>query len=125
MSAVNSKQVKDTARNKTLDQILLDLLFTFATKSITFPDGTILKWGTTGAFGTIGANSSATETVTFPVAFPASCDYFHAVLTPNTTADFYGMTSIVSRTASQAQFTARNGATSQSIASGVWFAIGK
>lgn len=124
MSTLKSTQVFDDAKGKQLNQILADLTITAGSNSLTLPDGTIIKWGNTGAFASIPANSSATLAVAFPVAFPNKCDYFGVILTPGTTSDFYGVTSLVSKAKDQAQFVARNGATAQTVASGVWIAIG-
>lgn len=122
---IQSLQVYDATRGKTLDDILEDLTFGSAAGSITLPDGTIIKWGATGAFGSIGANTTATLSFNFPVAFPTQCDFFHALLTPATTSDFYGVTSLVSKSKTQVQFAVRNGATAQTVASGIFIAIGK
>jgi len=122
---IQSLQVYDVARGKTLDDVLSELVFSSSAGSITLPDGTIIKWGATGSFSSIGANTSATLSFTFPVAFPTQCDFFHALLTPATTSDFYGVTSLVSKSKTGVQFTARNGATAQTITSGCFIAIGK
>jgi hypothetical protein len=125
MTQLRTTQIFDTAKATSLDQILSDLTIGTAAGSITLPNGTIVKWGATGAYPSIGTNLSAVETLVFPVAFPTQCDFFTATLTPATSTDFYGMTSLVTKSASQVQFTARNGATAQAITGGVWFAIGQ
>ena len=125
MAKIRSTQVFDVAKNATLDAILAALTIAASAKSLTFPDGTILKWGDTGAFASVGANAVATGTVVFPVQFPTACEFFHAILTPATSTDFYGVTSLVDKSATQARFTYKNGATAQVISGGIWIALGR
>ena len=122
---IQSSQIFDPTRVANLDAILAGLVFTTGTGSITLPGGTVIKWGALGAFGSIGANTSATLSFTFPVAFPDQCEFFHALLTPAVSTDFYGVTALVSKTKTQVQFTARNGGTAQAITAGYYIAIGK
>ena len=124
-ATVKSTQVFDEIKNKTLNLILQDLSIISTPGSITLPDGTIIKYGPTGSFASIPANSSAVETLVFAVPFPTSCDYFNANLIPTTSTDFYGMTSIVTQSKTQVQFTVRNGATAQALSGGFFMAIGK
>lgn len=125
MTQLRTTQIFDTAKSDSLDNILANLTPTTDAGSITLPGGTIIKWGNTGAFASIPANSTATETLVFGTPFPLVCEAFFALLTPASSTDFYGVTSLVSKSATQAQFTVRNGATAQAIASGVYVAIGK
>ena len=125
MSQVQSKQVFDSTFADTLDNILQSLKVNGTIGSFTLPNGVIVKVGTTGAFSSIGANAVDVETVTFPIEFPTSCDFFFAVLTPGTSTDFYGVTSIVSQSKTAVQFTVKNGATAQTVAGGYYIAIGK
>ena len=83
---IQSLQVYDVARGKTLDDVLSELVFSSSAGSITLPDGTLIKWGATGSFGSIGANTSAPLSFTFPVAFPTRCDFFHALLCQSATS---------------------------------------
>lgn len=108
-----------------LETFLASLTFTSGINSATLPDGTIFKWGTTGPIATIAANTTSTQTVTFPVAFPNSCDFFHCNFSPAISTDFYGLTSIVSQTMNSVSYTIRNGATAQGITNGFWFALGR
>lgn len=125
MSSINSKQVWDDNKGASLNQILAALTLSSGPGTITFPDGTIVKWGSTGAFGAISANTSANLAFNFPAEFPTQCDFFFALLTPAASTDFYGVTSLVSKSKTGVQFIARNGATAQSISGGVFVAIGK
>jgi len=125
MSQIRSTQIFDQAKNSSLDAILTALTIGEGVNSLTFPDGTILRWGAIGSFASIGANTIATETFAFPTAFPVQCDFFHALLTPATSTDFYGITSLVNKAKNQVQFTVKNGATAQAITSGVWIAVGR
>jgi hypothetical protein len=124
MTSLLTSQIKNAA-GVPLDTLIANMAISSSNNSITLPDGTILKYGTIGSSATIAANGVATLSVVFPAQFPTECDYFGAILTPAASTDFYGVTSLVSRTATGASFTVRNGATAQTVASGVWFAIGK
>lgn len=123
-NTIQAHQITNAAGTD-LETVLAAVAITGGSGSVTFPDGTILKWGTTGAYVGLGANSITTKSIVFAVAFPTSCDFFHAILTPATSTDFYGVTTLVSRTTTGASFTLRNGATAQNISSGVWFALGR
>jgi hypothetical protein len=93
-------------------------------KSLTLPNGDIIKSGTLGASVNIASNGNLSVTVTFATPFPTACVFFDAKMTPNTTVDFYGMTSVISMTSTQVTFNVHNGATLQAIASGQWLAVG-
>lgn len=125
MAKLKSTQIFDDNKGATLDLILAALTTTTGANSVILAGGTILKWGSIAAISPIAANSSTTITIAFPVPFPTGCEYFGAILTPAVTSDFYGVTSLVAKAKDQAQFTARNGATSQAISGGLWFALGK
>lgn len=123
-NTIQAHQVANAA-GVDLETFLAGITITSGSGSITFPDGTILKWGTTGAYVGLGANSITTKSIVFAVAFPTSCDFFSAMLTPATSTDFYGVTTLVSHTNTTASFTVRNGGTAQNVSSGVWFALGR
>jgi hypothetical protein len=93
-------------------------------KSLTLPNGDIIKTGTIGASTNIAINGNLSVTITFAVPFPTACVFFDAKMTPGTTVDFYGMTSVISMTAAAVTFNVRNGATLQAITSGQWQALG-
>ena len=121
---MRAKQILDKS-GANLQTLLDSLALIYGTKSITFGDGTILKWGILSATASIGANSTLQVTTVFPVQFPTQCDFFHALMTPASTTDFYGVTSLVSRAAANAVVTVRNGATAQACSGGIWIAIGR
>ena len=125
MALLKSTQVFDDAKAASLDTILAALTPTTEAGSVVFPGGTILKWGSIPALASIPANTSSTETLVFPAPFPTACEYFGALVTPAITSDFYGVTSLATKSASQVQYTIRNGATAQTVTGGVWVAIGK
>ena len=125
MALLKSTQVFDDNKAATLDIILTALTPTTTPGSVVLPGGTIIKWGSIPALASIPANTSATQTLVFPEAFPTACEFFTAIVTPGITSDFYGVTSLAAKSASQAQYTIRNGATAQTVTGGVWVAIGK
>lgn len=119
-----AKQIKTNA-GVDLETRLTQLAIASGTNSLTFPDGTILKWGTVAGTSVISGNTSLTVTQVFPVAFPTQCDLFLAIMSPSVNTDFYGVTSLVAKSKTQAQFTVRNGASAQSCSGGLWVALGK
>ena len=96
-----------------------------AAGSLQLPGGIIFKWGSIGALGSIGANANASVNINFSVPFPTSCDFIFAVFTPTTSLDFYGVTSLISKSTAAAQLNVRNGATAQGLSGGIYCAIGK
>ena len=108
-----------------LETLLAGFPLTSSAGSITLPDGTILKYGTLASIANITANNYSTQTLIFPVAFPNSCEFFHALYTPNSSADFYGVNSLVSKSKTQVQYTVKNGGTAQGCSGGIYFAVGK
>lgn len=115
------------ASGKNLETALgdLEVVYNATDKSVTLPDGTVIKWGTIAATAQIAANAVSTITVVFPTPFETECEFFDALLQPAVSTDFYGITSLVAITKNQIQFTVRNGATAQAVAGGLWFAFGR
>lgn len=94
-----------------------------AESSITLPNGLIFKTGTI-ANTAIGINATVNTAVVFPTAFPTNCLYANATAQPDGSADFYGVTQIVTPGTTGFTVAVRNGAIAQNFVNNRWFAIG-